>query len=147
MTIVPIGKVKIQIPEAKAEEFVYELVGEMQKSIVGVAKQIINASLVTEQDRFLQRERYKRRRAEYGAEETLVYCRKCHRAKRQDFQRNGSYRRGLLTKWGHVEIDMPQLKCQCGANVRFAYRTVRPRQRIWDDVEMEIQVEYRQGLS
>lgn len=147
MTIVPIGKLSIQVPGARSENFVNELMREMRRSIIGVVEQIINASLRTEQDRFLRRGRYERRQAKYGAEETEVYCRKCRRAKREDFQRNGSYPRQLLTKWGILKISMPQLKCECGGNVRFVYQTVRPRQRIWNDLEMEILAEYRHGLS
>jgi hypothetical protein len=31
--------------------------------------------------------------------------------------------------------------------VRFQYETIRPRQRIWDDLDLEIQVEYGRGMS
>jgi hypothetical protein len=31
--------------------------------------------------------------------------------------------------------------------VRFEYQTVRPRQRVWGDIDMEIQAEYGRGLS
>lgn len=42
---------------------------------------------------------------------------------------------------------MPQAHCQCGGNVRLKFQTIRPRQRIWDDLNLEIQTDYQRGLS
>jgi transposase-like protein len=42
---------------------------------------------------------------------------------------------------------MPQAQCKCGGNVRLKLQTIRPRQRIWDDLGLEIQPEYGRGLS
>jgi transposase-like protein len=44
-------------------------------------------------------------------------------------------------------VNVPQVKCRCGGNVRFQYETIKPRQRIWDDLDMEILVEYGRGIS
>lgn len=40
-----------------------------------------------------------------------------------------------------------QAQCRCGGNVRLAFQTVRPRQRIWEDPRWEIQAEDLRGLS
>ncbi len=146
MLIVPIGKVRMQAPETKSKDFIKELLGGISGVLKNVVGRVIGASLEMEQEQFLERTRYQRRRKKRG-EKTRVYCRKCQRNRREDFYRNGSYKRKLLTKWGNVEIEMPQLKCVCGGNVRYAYETVKPRQRIWHDLEMEVQAEYRAGLS
>jgi putative transposase len=42
---------------------------------------------------------------------------------------------------------MPQAHCQCGGNVRLKFQTIRPRQRLWDDLAWEIQADYERGLS
>lgn len=146
MTIVPIGKVRMQVPDTKTKNYVKELLGEISGVLKNVAGRAVGASLEMEQERFLERSRYERRGKKRG-EKTKVYCRKCHRNRREDFYRNGSYKRQLLTKWGNVEIDMPQMKCVCGANIRYQYETVKPRQRVWHDLEMEVQAEYGAGLS
>lgn len=146
MTIVPIGNLPLQVPESGAEEFVIELVEHMRELILHLAARCLEESLETELDRFLGRQRYRRRRRA-KRKETGVYCSQCRSHQRQDFQRNGHYPRHLATGWGPVQIHMPQVKCRCGGYVRLAFQTVRPRQRIWDDLRWEIQAEYLRGLS
>lgn len=107
---------------------------------------MIEESLATELDRFLERGRSERRRRS-KRKETTVRCSKCRSHKIRDFRRNGHYERRLLTRWGVVKINLPQVQCQCGGNVRIRSETVGLRQRIWEDVKMEIQVEYGRGLS
>jgi transposase-like protein len=146
MPIVPIGDLPLQVPESGSEEFVFELVEQMQDLILHLAARCLEESLETEMERFLGRKRYRRRRRA-KPKETGVYCRKCHSHQCQDFQRNGHYPRQLAIQWGSVKIDMPQAKCRCGGNVPLAFQTVRPRQRIWEDLQWEIQAEYGRGLS
>jgi hypothetical protein len=146
MTIVPIGKLSLQVPNADAPGFIMELVGQIRTSALYLVERMIEESLETELDRFLGRGKYVRRhRAK--RQETGVYCSKCLSHQRRDFRRNGHYMRHLTTCWGSATLNIPQLECQCGGNVRFKYQTVRLRQRIWDDLEMEIRVEYERGLS
>lgn len=146
MTIVPIGNLPLQVPESGTEEFVFELVEQMRGMILGLAGRCLDESLETEMDRFLGRKRYRRRRRA-TPKETGVYCSQCRSHRRQDFHRNGHYARQLAIGWGPVKIHMPQAKCQCGGYVRLAFQTVRPRQRIWEDLCWEIQAEYGRGLS
>jgi len=146
MTIVPIGNLPLQVPESGSEEFVFELVEQMQDLILHLATRCLEESLETEMERFLGRKRYRRRRRA-KPKETGAYCSQCRSHQRQDFQRNGHYLRQLAIQWGAVKIHIPQAKCRCGGNVRLAFQTVRPRQRIWEDLQGEIQAEYMRGLS
>jgi transposase-like protein len=118
----------------------------MREMILHLAARCLEESLETEMERFLGRKRYRRRRRAQP-KDTGVYCSKCRSHRRQDFQRNGHYPRHLAIGWGPVKIHMPQAKCQCGGYVRLAFQTVRPRQRIWEDLRWEIQAEYGRGLS
>jgi transposase-like protein len=146
MTIVPIGNLPLQVPESGSNEFVYQLVEQMREIITQLAGRCLEESLETEMERFLGRQRYRRRRRA-KPKETGMYCSQCRSHQRQDFQRNGHYRRQLAINWGLVKIQMPQAKCRCGGNVRLRFQTVRPRQRIWEDLRWEIQAEYKRGLS
>jgi transposase-like protein len=146
MTIVPIGNLPLQVPESGSNEFVYQLVEQMREIITQLAGRCLEESLETEMERFLGRQRYRRRRRA-KPKETGMYCSQCRSHQRQDFQRNGHYRRQLAVNWGLVKIQMPQAKCRCGGNVRLRFQTVRPRQRIWEDLRWEIQAEYKRGLS
>lgn len=146
MTIVPIGNLSLQVPESGSDEFVFELVEQIQELILHLAARCLEESLETEMERFLGRKRYRRRRRA-KPKETGLYCSQCRSHQRQDFQRNGHYVRQLAIGWGPVKIHMPQAKCRCGGNVRLKFQTVRPRQRIWEDLQWEIQAEYLRGLS
>jgi putative transposase len=146
MTIVPIGNLPLQVPESSSSEFVLELVEEIQTLILDVVGRLLEESLETEMERFLGRKRYRRRRRA-KPKETGVYCSQCRSHQRQDFQRNGHYLRQLSVGWGPVTVHMPQAQCKCGGNVRLKFQTIRPRQRIWDDLGLEIQAEYGRGLS
>ena len=146
MTIVPIGNLPLQVPESGSDEFVFELVEHMQELILHLAARCLEESLETEMERFLGRKRYRRRRRA-KPKETGVYCSQCRSHQRQDFHRNGHYPRRLAIGWGPVKIHMPQAKCRCGGYVRLKFQTVRPRQRIWEDLQWEIQAEYLRGLS
>lgn len=146
MAIVPVGKLSLQVPRQRGEGFVREIIDQMQGMAVRLASRVIEESMETELDRFLERGKYVRRKRS-KRKESRVYCSKCGSHQRQDFRRNGHYQRGLTMRWGRVRVEVPQVKCRCGGNVRFEYQTIRPRQRIWDDLNLEIQAEYGRGLS
>jgi hypothetical protein len=107
---------------------------------------VLEDSLETELDRFLGREKHVRRKRPKRKERGM-YCSRCRSHQRQDFRRNGHYQRHLALGWRRVRVNVPQVKCPCGGNVRFQYETIRPRLRIWDDLDMEIQVDYGRGMS
>ncbi len=146
MTIVPIGNLPLQVPESGGEDFIFKLVEQIQSMILHLVSRSLEEGLETELDRFLGRQRYERRRRS-KRKETGVYCSKCRSHQRQDFRRNGHYRRQLAVQWGRVSVQVPQAKCQCGGNVRLKYQTLPPGQRIWQDLRWEIQAEYGRGLS
>jgi putative transposase len=146
MAIVPIGNLPMQVPESGSTKFMVELVEQMRPMILHLVGRCLEESLETELERFLGRKHY-RRRKRAKPQETGVYCSQCRSHQRQDFHRNGHYRRQLALSWGRVQLQVPQAKCQCGGNVRLKYRTLRPRQRFWEDLQLEIQAAYGRGLS
>jgi putative transposase len=146
MAIVTIGNLIMQVPAEGKAEFIKELNKQIEGSVLKVIGRMLEESLETELDRFLGREKHVRRKRSKH-QTTGVYCSKCRRHQRREFYRNGHYQRALMTHWGIVRVNMPQMRCRCGGHVSFKYQTIRPRQRIWDDVKVEVQVEHGRGLS
>jgi len=67
-------------------------------------------------------------------------CCRCGTTKSYRFYRNGFRRRHLLTGWGEVEVDLPRVRCECGGSVVIDFGGVlQPYQRIWDDVDAQIE--------
>jgi putative transposase len=149
MTIVPIGKINVQV-DLKAEGEVYwdRLYGELSRHIREILGRCVEAILEEEIDQLLKRRRHYRRRIDDEESSHRMKCRRCGSTKRSDFRRNGHYRRGLDTTRGHIEFEMPQVECQCGGWVRVEYKALRRRQRIWKDLEAEFRSAYgyRQSL-
>lgn len=144
MLIVPIGKVLLQAPEGP--DLALQVMENIASILPGLIGQMLNKHLEMEITRFLGRGHYQRRR--HGKrQETQVRCSKCRSRERQKFRRNGSYRRSLVTTYGQMQVGMPQLKCECGGNVRFEFQTVRARQRFGMDVQVFVQQEYQAGQS
>jgi hypothetical protein len=146
MAIVTIGKLPLQVPENGSAEYVIELIQQMKSMILHLIGRCFEESLETEVERILGGKRYVRR-GRAKRKETGIYCSKCRSHQRQDFRRNGHYQRQLALQWGRIYLQAPQAKCRCGGNVRLKYQTLRPGQRIWDDLELEIQTQYSRGLS
>lgn len=146
MLIVPIGNVLVQAAEVEQPGIALQVMENIAVVLPGIIGQMLNKHLEMEITRFLGRAHYQRRR-DAKRKETQVKCSKCQSQERQKFRRNGTYRRGLVTKYGHTCIGMPQLKCACGGNVRFDFKTVRVRQRFGVDVQVFVQKEYQAGQS
>ena len=148
MIIVPIGKLCLQgIGVGKREGIVNGLIGELEKGVKEVVKRSIDSVLESEVEKILKRKRHGRSKRMDKEMKGQACCRKCGSHMVRDFWRNGHYRRRLDTHWGQVEIEMPQVRCHCGGGVEMGYQTVRKGQRIWDDLEWEMQAEYGWGLS
>ena len=148
MTIVPIGKLILQEVEGQErEEYLQELVGELQAAVKTVVTRCIEAELEREVTQALKRKAHGRSKKVDGKLKGQAICQKCKTQQVSQFWRNGHYRRGLDTSWGHVSLAMPQVRCRCGGSVRLNWQTIRPGQRIWDDLEWELQAEYGWGLS
>jgi transposase-like protein len=146
MTIVPLGSMSVQVPENGSLDFEMELAEQIKLVVPQIIGRVLEESLETEVERMLKRKRYKRRR-KGDRQQIKAYCSRCRSHRRADFQRNGHYERQLDTHWGSTSVNVPQVRCQCKGNVRLTFQTIRPRQRIWEDLEHMIRVEYGRGLS
>jgi len=146
MTIVTIGKLSLQVNQDERQAYLEELMGALQGNISWIVSRCLDEELDAEVDKLLGREVYERRQRG-KKQKTRVRCSKCLSHESQQFRRNGHYRRGLNTRWGRLLMNVPQVKCACGGNVRLTFRAFRPRQRMWDDVDMQVRLEYGRGLS
>jgi transposase-like protein len=148
MIIVPIGKLILQEAETEnREEYLRELIGELHEATKTVIQRCIEAEIEREVTQGLQRKAHGRSKRVNSRVTGAAVCRKCGSQQVSRFWRNGHYRRGLDTSWGHVRIAMPQVRCRCGGSVAMPWRTVRKGQRIWEDLTWEMQAEYGWGLS
>ena len=148
MTIVPIGKLVLQVREgAGRADYLRGLIGELKEAVKEVVQRCIEAELEQEVTRALKRKAHGRSKRVNSAMKGVAVCRKCGCQQVSRFWRNGHYRRGLDTSWGHLTIGMPQVCCRCGGSVTIPWRTVRKGQRIWEDVNWEMQAEAGWGLS
>lgn len=67
-------------------------------------------------------------------------CCRCRSRASHRFSRNGFRERCLLTQWGPLNIYLPRVRCVCGGSVQIDFGgLLRPYQRIWDDVDAQIQ--------
>lgn len=146
MSIVPIGSLILQVPESEDRGFAPELCAVLKAQIRQVVGRCLEESLETEVERWLGRKRHVRRRKSKG-QQVQVRCSRCFSHERRQFWRNGHYQRALDTGWGRVRINVPQVSCVCGGNVRLSFRTLGRGQRVWHDLEMEVCVDYERGLS
>jgi transposase-like protein len=146
MTIVPIGNLLLQVPQSDHPGFTQELCTAILDPIRQVIGRCLEEALETEIERWLGRKPHVRRRR-IRPQEVAMQCRRCFTHQRCNFQRNGHYRRALDTHWGRVMINVPQVICICGGSVPVSFRTIRRGQRLWDDLTLEVQVQYGQGLS
>lgn len=85
--------------------------------------------------------RYHRRRSEVPERlRREGRCCRCGSKVSQRFSRNGFRERCLLTRWGPLAIHLPRVRCECGGSVQIDFGgLLRPYQRIWDDVDRQIE--------
>lgn len=146
MVIVPVGTLVLQVErKGSRREVVEDLVVEIGKQVRWVVARCIEEALEAEVTSLLGRKPYERRQP--VGEEGEACCHRCGSQYGHDFRRDGHYRRHLDTGWGRLEISMPQLECVCGGSVTIPFQTLRPRQRVWDDLEGEIRERYGWGMS
>ena len=65
-------------------------------------------------------------------------CSHCGAQERGVFRRNGWYRRQLQTLAGVVHLQVPRLRCRCGAHVPLQAPVLEPRRRHWWDVWLNV---------
>lgn len=148
MTIVPIGKIKLQVQLGeKRAEYIEQVGMELGRTIQGTVKSSLEALLVEERERLMNRPYYKRRKKIASRETKYGQCNRCQSRNVCDYLRNGYRQRGLDTRWGHVQLNVPQVECVCGGAVHVEWQLLRDRQRLWDDIEVDIRAEYGWGLS
>jgi transposase-like protein len=65
-------------------------------------------------------------------------CSRCGNQEPGTFRRNGSYRRQLSTLAGVITLQVPRLRCLCGAHVSLRFPVLEPRRRHWWDVWLQV---------
>jgi hypothetical protein len=135
MTIAHIGALSLQVDgEDTRRGFVEGLITQIEASVRYVVRRCTAETLEAEVTVLLGREWYERR--EYGGPRRApARCKQCGSRYPQDFRRDGHYTRYLDTGWGRLEICVPQMECICGGTVTIPFRTLRSRQRMWDDLK------------
>jgi transposase-like protein len=126
--------------------YVEDLIAEIGGQVRKVVGRCIEEALEAEVTALLGREWYERRNPP-GERRVAARCNRCGSRDAQDFRRDGHYLRHLDTKWGRVRISVPQAECVCGGAVKIPFQTLRPRQRVWDDLEQEVRERYGWGMS
>ncbi len=146
MTILPVGDIVLQAVKAEEPDFARQVMENITDGLPGIIGQMMNQYLDDELTQFLGRGHYQRRK-HAKAKKTGVKCSKCHSQERRKFRRDGHYGRNLATRYGQVQIRMPQIECECGGKVHYQFKTVPMRQRFGVDVQAFVQAEYAQGQS
>jgi len=103
-----------------------------------IVERLLNRSLDQEVDNLLGRERYQRVDFSDGTE-VAAKCNRCGCQRRVEFRRGGHEDRTIGTLYGAVRIRTPRIECNCGGLVRHEYVSVRPRARLWYDVQERVQ--------
>lgn len=148
MPIIPLGNQRIQVNLNSPEEMYFqELFTGLKEMFREILSRSIETILEMEVDKYLVRKRYRRRKKMLEQPTDRMTCNRCGSWDVRRFRRNGYYRRGVSTQWGYIEFNMPQIECICGGGVRVKYRTLRHRQRIWNDLEAHFRSESGYGMS
>ena len=111
-----------------------------------LAPQAIKAGLEGERDVLLNREPYARRQ-QAGPPEVAAHCNRCNSCNRQDFRRDGHYRRSLLSLGGVLTLRVPEVECHCGGHVSVPYQALAKWGRIGTDVAERVRERVSQGAS
>lgn len=135
-------------PGDERGRFVAELRSQMMERVADLVARCLCSALDQEVDDLLGRDPYEREGS--GSEvEVEAYCLKCKSRRRGDIRRDGHRKRQLVMgAFGKIDVWMPRLECaRCQGTVHMSYQTIRPRQRLWDDVEEEMRGAYGLGQS
>lgn len=146
------GRVVLEGVEVKIggdrSEFVAELRAQIGERVLALVAHCICSALDQEVDALLGRGPYERS-GPTGEAKTKARCLKCKSRRREDMRRNGHKKRQLvLGVFGKIIVWMPRLECgRCGGTVHVSFQTIRPRQRLWDDVDVVVREAYGLGQS
>lgn len=88
----------------------------------------------------LGRQKGEARRASAQAREIDWQCGQCGCHDANQFTRDGHYRRGLETGWGHLDdLQVPMLECQhCQHDVVAQFTILEKFQRFWLDLDQDV---------
>ena len=118
---------------------------ELQVQLNQVMCQKIERQLEADVATWLYREPHERRKG--VSRHSQACCQRCGSQRAQDFRRNGHRKRQLVTMQGVVDIWLPRVVCLCGGSVDIPFSIVQPYQRMWVDVELQIERWADLGLS
>jgi len=137
--------------EAIASEF--QVARLLHDSAEDAAREVFRALLQELLDLYvtqlLHRPKWKRRRR-WDQATVACWCGRCGSQMRRHFVRNGHYRRGMATNWGHVRgIKIPLLRCtHCRKGyVHVAFPFLPKYLRIWSDLMRQALLDCATGLS
>lgn len=148
MTILTIRKQVLQAKlGCKRIDYIEQVMAELGRMVKEAIKSSLEELLVEEVERVIRRPLYKRRKKIADYETEYGQCNRCQSRNVREYRRNGYRQRGLDTHWGHMQISVPQVECVCGGAVHMKWFLLKERQRIWDDLEVDIRAEYGWGLS
>ena len=105
----------------------------------------IQKQLEAEVSAWLYREDYEKR--EKVTQQSQAKCQKCGSRKAHHFYRNGHRRRYLVTSYGVVTYGLPRVVCKCGGSVKIPFSILHPYQRLWDDVQNQVEHWAQLGVS
>jgi putative transposase len=127
--------------EGEERKSVLQEVHKQAKAAALVAvKPVLTAFLEEELTVKLGREKGAPRRASAQARKIDWHCGQCGCQDANQFTRDGHYRRGLETGWGHVvDLQVPMLECQnCQHDVIAHFTILEKFERFWLDVDQDV---------
>src|SRR5512137_1558793 len=99
MTIVPIGKINLQVKmQEKRADYLEEVEGELGRAVTEVIKSSLERLLEAELEQILRRAHYRRRKKIARYETDHGKCNRCQSRNVQNYRRNGHRWRELDTK-------------------------------------------------
>lgn len=113
---------------------------QMQKAAVEGIRAVVMTFLEAEVTTKLGREKGLPRQVSSQEREIDWHCANCGCTDANQFTRDGHYRRGLETGWGHVQnLQVPMLECQrCQHDVVCEYAILEKGQRFWLDLDQDV---------
>jgi hypothetical protein len=134
------------VKPVEGEEVVRELSRKLAATLRREAAKLIEEEMEDEVGRWLGREPYQRSNRRSGRQ-VQAKCHQCGSQYRRDFLRHGHRERGLVVLGAQLGIWAPRVICRCGGSVRIPSQVLRPGQRIWHDVTIQIQRWGQKALS
>lgn len=127
-------------------QVVQEFIGGLEGEVKRLAEEAVMGELEQEVEEVLGRAAHQRRRKE-DTRLVQARCWRCGERRQQRMRRNGHRRRELATHWGVLTVWQPRVVCECGGSVRVPFTILEPYQRVWSDVDEQIQRWGEWGLS